>query len=145
MNSPNIIAIEEMSIALDTEASVTPAKFLPYRKLCKELEDVTEDMGQLLETLDRIDAVFIAIEKTADTGIAELAGVGHEYTLKHSHHYYALHEQLQKVVESAKATLPRKRWDESGCPDDRPDDDDLAREAAAAVPPNDDKGEPADV
>lgn len=132
----NVITADEMAAATDTDAPVTPGKFLPYRKLCKELKDVTEDVGQLLEKLDRINAVFVAIEKTADTGIAELAGVGREYTLSQANYYYDLHERLQKVVESAKATLPRKRWDDSGAPDDRPDDDDLTRESAAAVPPN---------
>jgi hypothetical protein len=133
----NIITPDEIAAATDPNAAATPAKFLPYRKLCAELESVTESMEELLERLDRIDAIFIAIEKTADTGIAELAGVGHEYILHHANHYYGLHEQLQKVVKSAKKTLPRKRWDDSGCPDDQPDDDDLAREAAASVPPND--------
>jgi hypothetical protein len=133
----NAITADQMAIATNPDLPVTPGKFLPYRKLCKELENVTSDIGHLLEKLDRINSIFVAIEKTADTGIAELAGVGHEYALSQANYYYDLHEQLQKVVESAKATLPRKRWDESGCPDDHPDDDDLAREAAAAMPPND--------
>lgn len=139
--SSNVITAGEMAAATDSASPITPAKFIPYGKLVRSLDEVTGELGGMLETLDRIQAQFEAIKQTADTGVAELGGVGVEYVLLHSSRLYDLHESTRTLLESAKATMPRKRWDDSSCPDDRPDDNDLARESAAGVPGSSQPGE----
>jgi len=138
--SENIITAEEMAAATDESMPVSPAKFLPYRKLVNALHGIDDHFERIIETLDRIAAQFRAIEATADTGISELGALGAEYAVSHCNQFQALRDETADLVHSAKATVPRMRFDTSlsGCPDDVPDENDLQRESAARVPPEED-------
>jgi hypothetical protein len=129
--SGNIITAAEMAAATDANSPVTPAKFLPYRKLCDEMKKVVAGLDAACTNMDKLAALF-----TATSCNPEIGDAGTDLAVIYCNRLFKLKERAASVLGSALLTLPRKRWQESGCPDDRPDDDDVAREDAAAVPPD---------
>lgn len=141
MSNPNVITADEMAAALDSEAPITPAKFVPYKKVLGELTSMQSIIVGDVDMLMELSSLFTAIcNASTVTEATVLARLGRRTADSHASQLDEILEVSQEVAESAKQTMPRKRWDDSGCPDDRPDDDDLAREAAAAVPPSDEDG-----
>jgi hypothetical protein len=138
MDSNNVITADEMAAATDINAPMTPAKFLPYRKLYNELGSIADALSSAEDHFDRLNTMFELLVENEDS--RGLARAGVDLAVVYGNQVCEALERAGQVLTSAKATLPRKRWDDSGAPDDRADDDDLAREAAASVPPANDGG-----
>jgi hypothetical protein len=128
----HVITADEMRRASDTTESVSPSKFLPYRKMVAALEEARDAWDETQRGIYQIKALFAAIEKKPE-GIEDLADLGKEMSGRLMSGIDDIHHGLDSVIASAKATTPRKRWEACSAPDDRADDEDLAREAAAAV------------
>jgi hypothetical protein len=136
MSNPNIITADEMAVALDSQAPVTPAKFLPYKKVLDELISIQSIVEEDAELFAELASLFGQMTTSGDSH-THLASLGRRLARSHADTLLEIVETSTEVTTSAKRTMPRKRWDDDGCPDDRPDDDDLARESAAAVSSND--------
>jgi hypothetical protein len=130
----NIITSDEMAVATDDSAPVTPARFLPYRKLLAAIVEAEKRIGSSVNIFEQSAAQFEAIGQVSEHYLPEhLATTGESLIWDHVSGLTTFRDQLVAVIESAKATMPRKRWDESACHDDRPDEEDIAKERAASV------------
>ncbi len=141
MCSTNTITAEEMAVATDPNAPASPEKFIPYRKVLSELVSMHSIICDATDVLMELESLFGQIEKETvnSRSLNSLAGLGKRVASSHSMTLSEILDTSTEVSDSARNTLPRKRWDDSGAPDDKPDDDDLTREANAAVPPHDDE------
>lgn len=133
----NVISEAEMQHALDSIAPVDPGKFIPYRKLIAQLGCARDMLDRSVAELLRLRALVAAIRTSADNGeeehIPDLSRIGQDMAQRLIETFDQESDALSRVIQSAKATSPRKRWEDSGAPDDRADAEDLAREAAASV------------
>lgn len=133
----NIISEAEMRHALDVDAPVDPSKFIPYRKLIAQLGGARDMLDRSVAELLRLRALMVAIRTSAGNGeeehVPDLSMIGEDMAQRLIETFDHESDALSRVIESAKATNPRKRWEDSPAPDDRADAEDIAREAAASV------------
>lgn len=133
----NVISEAEMQHALDSSAPVDPGKFIPYRKLIAQLGGARDMLDRSVAELLRLRALMVAVRTSAANGeeelIPDLSMIGQDMAQRLIETFDHESDALDRVIESAKATSPRKRWEDSGAPDDRADAEDIAREAAASV------------
>lgn len=130
----NVITAEEMERATDNAPPVSPEKFLPYRKLVAQLEAIEEAFVTHGEHWREVEALFAGIAMVDAEEAAQLAQIGRRLCVQHASQMCNASEEISQVVVSARRTTPRKRWEDSGCPDDRADAEDAAREHAAGIP-----------
>lgn len=133
----NVISDTEMRRACDESVSASPERFLPYRKLLGAIGGASAAFDSRQDELKRLRTLLAVIadgDSCSPEFVPDLARIAEDMTAALLRHSCEMSECLGGILESARATVPRNRWEDSGAPDDRADSDDLAREAAAAVP-----------
>lgn len=131
-----VISEPEMQNATDSRVPAEPGKFLPYRKLVSAIAIASDGFDERRDELMRLQTLIAVISERAENApeqVPDLARIADDMARALIRHAGEASEGLNRIVESARATLPRKRWEDSGAPDDCADAEDLAREAAASV------------
>jgi hypothetical protein len=106
---------DEMAVALDSQAPVTPAKFLPYKKVLDELISIQSIVEEDAELFAELASLFDQTTTSGDSH-THLASLGRRLARSHADTLLEIVETSTEVTTSAKRTMPRKRWDDDGCP-----------------------------